>query len=558
MLVQNTVPRSKSLKIRLADQAWAWGPGSIFLEGVPFSLRGGRLFAKKLVDIFLSRVEEKRVPLTIAEFGPGLGFLSLHFMDILKEQNNDVYELTTLRIIDIDRKMLNPLENSQAFSRHDGRIKFEEMDAAKITGTWNNFLFAFSCNLIDSFRSRHFHVKNDKLYEIQVSTKIKENSQLLDTTLDIPRVLDTQGIATLISNLSDDHNVLFSKLGTVLEEDFTGVPIESVTDLTKTDKERLAKFISTIKIPEEYTFNYCSDIYTHIQTVIDNLSENGIYFASDFGFSNEVVKYEPKNLMTAYGVTQFCSVCFPLVSHFVKECKSESIITEHELDQTQDMIIAKGSISTDLKDRFNTLFSMFDFSDVSNKIEEISVENELNYVEKLAKISTLLSSDEREDYYFLKTVGLQLFAEDHNEKALEMANKLIHRHQDLGVDAFMIKGWVYQRINNHDEAVTYFDKVLDVCENDSIAHASIGVSSIVLGNFEKAIHHFKTAIYYSRSNEIWQWVFGLAMSYTKNGDIKRGRQLLEFPTKLEPGELIHPVIQEKFIQALEPVVQEKS
>ncbi|MBT5954347.1 hypothetical protein HOG98_06460 [bacterium] len=558
MLVQNTVPRSKSLKMRLADQAWAWGPGAIFLEGVPFSLRGGRLFAKKLVDVFLSRVEEKRVPITVAEFGPGLGFLSLHFMDILKETNNDVYDLTTLKLIDIDRKMLNPLENSQAFSRHDGRIKFEEMDAAEITGTWDNFLFAFSCNLIDSFRSRHFHVKNGELFELQVSTKIKEDAQLLDTTQDIPVVLDTKGISELISNLRDDHNVLFSRLGSVLEEEFTSIPIESVTDLTETDRDRLSRFMNTIKTPAEYTFNYCSEIFTHIKTVMDNLSENGLYFASDFGFSNEVVKYEPINLMTSYGVTQFCSVCFPLVSHFVKECNGESIITEHELDQTQDMIIAKGSVSEDLRERFEALFSTFDFSDVSNKIEEISAENELNYVEKLAKISKLLSSDEREDYYFLKTVALQLFAEDHNEKALEMANKLIHRHKDLGVDAFMIKGWVYQKINNHDEALTYFDKVLEFCENDSIAHASIGLSSIVLGNFEKAIHHFKTAIYYSRSNEIWQWVFGLAMSYTKNGDIDTGRQILEFPTKLEAGDLIHPSIQEKFVHALEPVLQEKS
>lgn len=547
ILIQKPVARCDSIRMQLANEIWHWGHGAFFLEQIPFSIRNGQLYAQKLVALFALITKNSTInsPYHIYEMGAGLGFLSKCFLDQLQIQYPDTYKKTTLHITDASKDMVQHLMKSRLFQNHRAHVRFDVQLAATPKFKKHQApCFIFSNNLIDSLNSHHIIATPNAVKELLIQTEINTSAEILNPAQFPPQIINAEAIAKLLkSNSNPDKKFMAHNLLSQLKE----TKIESrdaIQTWPKPAQELLFKFLKHHPIATTACFNFSYDAHTHLKIISQNLCPGGAYILSDFGLADQIGNPEPTFLLTEYKLAAFYSVCFPLIKYMAKALNMNPISTNHELDQVQELLLLNGPISDEISNFFAATFTHIGYEKISPLIDKLH-ESVGNPNQEWPAWLKPLSSEEKSDYYLLKSLSMYLMQNNHYEALTETLNTMKTIYVDFAYDAILISGWLEQKKGNHTSALNYFNQALAIGPNSWLAHMAAGVSELQNQQFERAIHNFKKSMLYSQDNLPWLCVFSIGVCFEKMNQFKQAESIYRWPillAKTHPNQVPESII----------------
>jgi SAM-dependent MidA family methyltransferase len=551
--MQSPVTREKSIRIQISNHSWKNCFANFFLENVPFSGRTNLVYANKLVNMYVSLLQENSLTpqnsqkFHVYEFGAGTGLLSKHFLDILKAEHPEIYQNTSLHVTDSSKNMIEKLKTISIFYDHIDQIKLEVIDAENFKSAENEKpIFAFSSYLLSSMPTKHLEIQNQEVKELLVKTLIDSNAVILDTTEYLPKTLTAAELAKPPKDFSAKKlNILAPKLIKHLKESYSQINL-SDTEISSESLTLLNNTLNKLEIKANQTirFNYSFDSIQHINNVLGELAQNGLYIVSDFGHT-KLYAPQPELLNSSYGITTTSSVCFP----FIQNSLENSIITNRENDLTQEIAFSNKAISQTTKTCFQSEFSNMGTENIAEVIHQVSkLEQSDNYISQAENIINKLSEQEKTDYIFLKTISFILLTNGYDKQAYEYALKLLNQYGELAIDAYSILGSICQTQGFLEEALECFNKILDIAPNNSVTYESISAIQLRSGKQEEAFNSLKQALFFSRDNMIWHLIIGLAAIEQDTGNQETAQKLLSWPVNIskQHSNLVSNEILEKF------------
>jgi SAM-dependent MidA family methyltransferase len=539
--IQKPVSRSESIRKQFSDHSWRWCFSNFFVENIPFSGRSGQVFANKLVVMFIELLknsfnistsdENFDKPFHIYEFGAGMGLLSKHFLDILQKKYPNIYNNTTVCVTDSSPEMIKKLQTISLFYDHVERVRFEVIDS-KTFEIENDKkpIFAYSSYLLTSLPSHHIEISNGEINELLIKTSIDDDAVIIDTTQYPPKSLAAPEIKSLLNDSDKEIlRILAPKIEPLLKEDIVSVNINDSNNLDSTAKDNLKTFANTLQANDTIRFNYSPDIHSHIESIFNSLLDKGVYIISDFGYT-QTYGPTPEVLVKPYGVTLYSSVCFPYLLSITNKKNVSSWFTNREPDLTQELIFQKNSNPDNLNKAATEFIKNCGTENISIVLKKLSeLDNSENYLPEFQTIVSGLTSEEEQDYAFLKTAAALLLTNGYDKQAYEYALKLLNSYGELAIDAYSILGIICQRQGFLEEALECYEKIPTICENDSGAYESCSSVQLRLGNQTEASDILKNALRYSRNNAVWHLAVGIGAIQQELGNVNEAIQALQWP-----------------------------
>lgn len=550
--------------MKLAGQAYGQGTSYYYTENIPVSIRNGAIYANRLFQLYTRLIDQMEKPrpetLTVVEYGAGLGGLSWHFLNLLRDHRNDLYQRTVVWITDSNEDVIRTLSTLPLFISHGRAVRFKVWDAASASPfPGGPVIFAYSAYLIDAFDAVMIECRDNAVYEIKVETTLKPDATLLDAAVFPPSELDSPRIKDLLLAATPEHPVRLPQLVQTINQTYVTVPLAPspaaekpaapegqgspepfplIAHLSRPGEknlltdEAIAEFRDfirrTVTPARPVRFNWHPRAADHIRQVLASLHPQGLYVLSDFGFVGRFEYPDPEHLTAFYGVSAFTSVCFPHLIHVAQTKNASVVITERELDQTQEMLLSRSDAPSSVIRYFNSVRDTVGYEAVSEAINRLSGDNDVVLPKSLWQEFNKLSQFERQDYYLLKTLATMLFMAGFPDDALKMTQLFRDTFGEFAVEAHLIAGWIYQQKNEHREAITRFKEALLLAPNDASVHSSVGLSYMKLNRFNDALLSFRKAVYCSRTPaDIINQLKALGIVYEKLEDWKKAHKLYQ-------------------------------
>ncbi len=543
-LIQPYSSRFKSIRYQLSLESWKWGLGTFFTENIPFSFKSGILYANQLASLYTQHILSNNISKDryyVHEFGSGLGFLSKHFLDRVQILNPELYKKTIITLVDISETAISKLKTLSLWDTHKDHVQFH-IDNAIYPTFKHPPIFVFSSNFLDTIPPYHIDITNSRISEIVVQSSFSKDSWILDTTTSEPQILYEKDILPLLTKAEhkEKRTVLAHRITACIDEQFKRIPIEE-SAIDKNVLNELQLFCKTLETTEKsLQFNYSPELGQHIKHILNSLEDDGLYAISDFGFSTKVRPVQDNYLMSNYGTTLFASICFPYVNWITKQHHSKAFITKRELDQTQDLLLYKGTKTNSVKALFRKTLNNLSFKYLSDHLEILTNETPEKYLSTLNRITTNLDTSDTKDYYFLKIILMHLFSDNHIPQAKKYAQTLINEYKELAIDGHLVYGWIEQKEHNQKKAINAFKKVLDICPNHTLAWASQAMSHLLSKNDKEALSCFKKALFYSKTLDIWQYILAMAKIESRLGNTTKADSYFSIPFRLQKEKTIVP------------------
>jgi hypothetical protein len=382
---------------------------------------------------------------------------------------------------------------------------------------------------------------------LQVSTSIRDDQVLLDTTQYPPVLERGKSVLEILSRSSEKRKILAPKLVPLLDEVFHLVPIDEATSFSDEEKTYLKAFCETLPVNKKLRFNFVRGANEHIANVMRQMDPEGAYLISDFGFAGEPVPMDPDHLKSTYDVAAFSAVSFMQIRHFSDQIGVSHLITDQEADSTQDLLLTKAPPTDGVKSFFDRYFDDGGIEKIAGVLDRmLAIKDGHSFLTAFRQASQTLTGLEHQDYHYLRTISLELFGREFEEECHGEVRKLVDIYDSLAIDGFKIEGLLSQKKGDHESAIRQFKKVLRICENDSSAYAGQGVSLLFSRRFDEAIAVLKKSIYFSRNNEIWFHVLNIALMYKEQGLSDKAQETLDWPLKISD---LHPFIMPPQVRA---------
>ena len=113
-IIQPAVPRSESVRARLAALAWEEGLSAFVTNAVPFSFSSGRVLAGGIAHLVNALAEDEE-SITVMELGAGIGYLSAFCLDSIADRFPETYQKSQFLVTDGEARLVRDAE-SRGFS----------------------------------------------------------------------------------------------------------------------------------------------------------------------------------------------------------------------------------------------------------------------------------------------------------------------------------------------------------------------------------------------------------------------------------------------------------
>lgn len=531
MIIQDWCSRHESIRLRLSNEQRQWGVGWFHGNKVPFSIRSGSVFAKRLIKIFMAHCQslEKKDRLpdhwTIVEYGAGMGLLSRQCLRVLESDYKDYFNRTSWIVSEASPEMLTAMRVTRQFSDFGDRVHCKEVDALMLEDSEETPLLMASTYLLDSLPSYQFEINDGRLYEIQVQTSI-DDRLFLDTSQFPPKWIDASELMVLLTDKSmiKRRRLIALSVQKYLKESFRVVPIDASNVDDKT-VEHVKQYVDCHTLSSG-RFNYHADHLDHILASMNILHEQGIYLLSDFGFASEIANPAYPLLTATYGAAAFHAICFPMIRWHLEARGLSVRLTNNESDQTQECLISKAPLSTDVSAAFFRVCHNLGYERILGALDTLGgLIKTPHYQHEVTQITNELKQEELEDAYFMISLATQLLDDGYADDAEVMANDMICVHGGIQVDAIRLLGCISQHRDQHDMALRAFRKVISLWPNDSMTHSAMAVSYMCGNDFEQASKSLKKAICFSSEEAVWQQLLALCLAY-RHGKKKKAMEAL--------------------------------
>lgn len=507
VVIQDFVSSCESIRIKLSQTAWKWGVGTFFSERVPFTANAGPAYAAKIVGLYadlvqtiypLHKIDRK---LHIYEFGSGMGVLAKHVLDCLRKNYPLIYEKTVLHLTDIRDEIITSESEHAFFAEHDGHVVFEIFDI--LSPAFSNIpVFAYSTYLYDSLPQYQIEASPDGVFDVQVSTSLSSATQILDTTVFPPKLVQAKSI------IQKDH--LAPKIVPHLKYAYRNVPIEDVLDAKAC--EDIKAYLSWLSPNGPVRFNYHPLMGKSFRALLELMPKESLYVLCDFGVPEPVSQ---DKLITEYGVAAFYSTNFSYLRFCAQSEKTHALITQHA-QNNQELLLYRGDNILEVGQHFEKWFqgsTVDTLSDVAGKILAV-MEDKENYITSVESYLGELTDDERKDYAFLTTIASKFLEYNRFDMALKYAHESLDVLGPFSVDSFLILAGINLQTGQFKQGFQYLKKSMDVAPNDA---RNYGLPLSVLfkqGAYKEFVGFAKNFLKYQRSNEAWPLLM-LAKAYTR-------------------------------------------
>ncbi len=492
MWIQRSVSRFDTIRAHLSHIRWGLGPLVFFLDSVPFSYSMGKPLAEKLSRFVHESAAFSQKPMQWMELGAGLGLLSKQVLDCLKQSYPETYASLQWVVTDDTKELVDHYKTQGLFADHSN-VEFlvENAIAPALKKQTNGVYLSY---LLDSIPTVHIHVKDGQLFEVKVSTRLKPDALVCDTSVFPPKLYEKEALLPLFS-MKTISPVISKQLIKCLEEEFEDVPL-SESSLSADDQTLLKAFAADKKLSDGY-FNIVPNLNGWVDAINVSLADDAVILVSDFGYPDTTLIEKPKSLTSSYGGVICHSIFFPYLEWIGQKKGFTSFSTRNEPGTTQIFAMVKGAYSN-LSQAFDDTFTELindHHNDVEKRLKQTASEQ---YKERFiqAMWADLPPSDQI-DYMVLFEFVSACYDNELYELAIDFGLKLPEIFHYVAAPVFFLIGRSYCKLNDLSRAELYLKAALRVAPGYALAYHQLSWICLVQNRFQDYEAYAKAYVFWS-------------------------------------------------------------
>ena len=563
--------RNNTLRMRLSEIGWAYGSGNFFTQNVPISYSTSRDLASKLLAILHKQFATLPTNIHICEIGAGTGLLSKHILDCCLDRYPDTYQGLQLCVSDVSESILADIRRLGILETHgllaDGSqegvferatpfrslkdstlrvnpsgiqgVESPQIPLIKLlcinilnTAMDENELkpkpyhMIYMCNVIDSLPVRHIEIRDGEIFEIQIQTRLSQDTPIYDTSTWPPTPLSTENILAILNDTNTKKAMAIAPtLIQSIRETERHIPLKE-SDLSDADKADIVQFVESMAMTD-CRFNYPCGAREALREVSTQLATNALLFISDGGHFSTTQQIPTKSLLTSYGTATYALVFFPYIHYCLHALGLETVTTQNPEGDSQSLF-ASQQLSDDIKQDISVNFSagLSRFEAEFEKIVMAADEEETQ--DRVSDLVLQLSPLEQQDYNFLLQLTKLAFHKEFYTLAQIYVQKAIESYGPMAAEAMFLQGQLHQAMGNIRGATQCFEYILSMFPYYVPVYGKLGTCYAQLGDFEKAIQALTFFIQHAPQSEMWEKLLTLSLIYLQMGQKEKGRVGLEW------------------------------
>ncbi len=440
--IQEPVARPQTLRARMAASAWREGTATFVTNEVPFSYSSGPLLAKSIAELVHERAKRTRGPIRVMELGAGLGYLSRHVLDRLRDEAPEVYGQCEFIVTDGTADVAEEVEARGIFQTHGDRVSTGVADLRELdTIVARQPHVVLMSYLLDSIPPRVVSEEG----EVEIATSISSDATLADTSVWPPRFLTGEDLRNSMAD-PDDLEVAVARRA-------AGLLVESPRSGESTFRNQRPEMV---------------DLLSDVQR---GLPDDALMVVTDFGYAGEKASSPFAELMTEYGLCAFWGVFFYELAVGARVAGySASLHRGHE-GGTHTMAIYGKSEEEAVRRSFKSAFDGV----VSDRPALVlyALEEDAEPEEVLAaveKIERTMASEEVESYGNLSRFVHLLLPFGYVREAERYARRCFDLYPEIAAPEASIIGSLVGRTGDLDEAKMWFDRSIEIAPGYSHGH----------------------------------------------------------------------------------------
>lgn len=520
--IQEPVSRYHSIRSTLSDLRWQAGVSTFFTENVPFSYSTSTWFASKILKIAHSFHADW------LELGSGLGILSRHILDFLKQEYPQDYAQITLHLSDYAPALIDKMGSSGLFSEHPNTA-FHVIDAHNPQLSFAPSMVLISY-LLDSLQCRHIEIENGLIYELMVKSSIPSTTLIFDTSQYPPALLNAQDIqAILLGSDSEKKKRISPFLKPLLTEEFTRIPLEN-TSMSTEEKEDLKTFSKTLSQPH-VRFNYAYGFSKILSKLFTQCKEEALLLIQDFGYTTPESLPEPKKLTSTYRTVICHAVYFPYLAYVAKTHGIHFNITHYHPGDTQLCVLYKGQHPDLIQARCKEVFASKDY-DLGQKavdtVLDFQVPDNSFTLQHILDYWETLSRFEKEDYLVTLSFASSCFEKGAYQEAVRFLQKLSPAYLPISIPAYHLLGRCYAQLGDLDKAESAFKKCMEISPEYPSAYNEMSFVHLKTKRYTDYLEMSQKFMQLTGETFVWEHFITQALVYLELGQKQKANQILDW------------------------------
>lgn len=486
MITNNFQSRHKTPRYKLNLEAFENSGIEVFAtEHIPFEEKTNKLFAKKIVDLIV--LQNPKSNFNIYEFGAGTGILAKNILDILKAKHKSIYKITILHLSDYSKHTVKQLKNLDEFKVHKNHVKFYVSDLIDFEFK-QKADFVYFTNLLDSLPSKHIKIKNNKIFEVKIKTKINPDAVVMDISKYPPEKIVGENIKKLFKN-KKKRKLLAPQLLTTIYEKSKDFPIEN---------KDLKIYVNTLNKNKNYIFNYSETGHKFFKNILNNLNKNGLVLFSDFGLAKP--NSSGKGLWLDSNLNFFLAVDFNQYKQIAENKSCFPLMTSNSLERAQEMLIQKNE-NKKVTRYFKNNFNDNTYLEVEKFLEKIN--DSINNYKKYK----ILSKSAKLDYKLLSDLSHRLIINGKYKKALIFLKIMKSNYSyAIGTFYYVLKGDAETKLGEFRKAEKTYLEGIQLNKGYQI-YKALAVLYLKQQKYREYIKILKKYIKITRDNDYERIIF---------------------------------------------------
>lgn len=465
LVIQKAVPRSESVRAKLAELAWEDGVSAFIANQVPFSFSSGRTLATALTHI-IRGLGQAASDVVVMELGAGVGYLSKHCLDVLADEDPEAYHTTSFVVTDAEDGIVRDALERGVLNDHADRARFHVAslhDVDSIVSERPRLLVM--SYLVDAIPPAHIEQDEHGTREARIETSLAKDASVFDGGVWPPEKLGATDIAERLRS-ADLTTVLARRIVPKLAESWSWVPAKEAPCVNHT------------------RFNSRTETIRLLCRLLDDLPDESGIVVVDFGYLNG----EPAgrdDVMTEYGLCAFWAVAFAEIIEIAYAAGYEAMLSPGREGETHTLMIYKGRRVERMREAFAAGFAGMNTSPVTDVLDDLPDDATLDTVQAAVDSALeALPEIELTSYGNLSRLAHLLLSHGDLEGATPFAQQCVSMYPEVAAPEMAILGAVSAGQGEMEAARAFLERAIEIAPG--FANAYFGLSELerALGDWE--------------------------------------------------------------------------
>ena len=465
------------MRNHVSGVAWEQGIGTFFYEGVPFSFSTGATFAGVIAEV-LHAVYADKPALFVEELGAGLGMLSVHVLQALRDKSPELFLKTKLHVTEFSQTLARELYDTGVFAEFSDRVSLGQEDCRRMSGRCPDVvLMAY---VFDAIPARQLVFQAGAWWERHVTLTLP------DRLLWDGRSFPPSQVAA-VSLLSETGPLPFSLLRQVWPE---VIETETLTPLlweaiSLGDRVALQDMAASLKDGDCLRLNYPSGLSDILDGIWDRLSETGMLLVYDVGGVSDTPTPSWEDLQTFYGVSVCSMVPFSLIRAWALRRGLCCRYTDLPTGNSQVMLLSHQPVLDAVWGPLAAVSESYSYGEYAQVLRDIQAKTpevlgalSVSEIRKKGAVVLGFSSGMASDYTVLMHVATRCHSEGAYPQAYAFLERLLLDYGAVGASAWLLQGKVLKAMSETEAALQAFLRGYAIAPQDEYLLYELAVLSL--------------------------------------------------------------------------------